>query len=101
MSEAEHLAAKFSQAEWPFSRPTARTNTLPRWRKHYMDTTLNLSRLSDLSGGVNVTGGGSGAQIPQDVKRSTDRILRATYSTMYEMERLRKERELEMAAGKN
>ena len=67
-----------------------------------MDTTLNLSRLSDLSGGgvgTNTTSS-SGAQIPQDVKRSTDRILRATYSTMYEMERLRKERELEMAAAK-
>ncbi|RUS68994.1 hypothetical protein EGW08_023243, partial [Elysia chlorotica] len=102
LSEAERLASQFSQTEWPFSRPTARTNTLPRWRKHYMDTTLNLSRLSDLSAaglGANTTGS-SGGRVPPDVKRSTDRILRATYSTMYEMERLRKERELEAAAGR-
>lgn len=99
LSEAEHLAAKFSQAEWPFSKPTARTTILPKWRKHYMDTTLNLTRLSDLSSVSNTShSSGRAPAVPQDVKRSTDRILRATYSTMYEMERLRKERELELAA---
>ncbi|GFO22170.1 migration and invasion-inhibitory protein [Plakobranchus ocellatus] len=104
LSEAERLAAKFSHAEWPFSRPTPRCTTLPSWRKHYMDTTLNLSRISSSNDVGNVSGSnvtsGSG-RLPQDVKRSTDAILRATYSTMYEMERLRKERELEMARGKD
>ncbi|XP_005094865.3 uncharacterized protein LOC101848189 [Aplysia californica] len=92
LAEAERLATGPRHAGWPLVRSHGRLQTLPTWRKHYLDTTLNMtqppaaansSRASSHSAGV------TGA------KRVTDRLLQSTYSNMYEMERLKQERELE------
>lgn len=81
LAEAEQLATAHRHGAWPFPKPQGHVTTLPSWRKHYTDTTLNLSQPPSWS-----TDGG---------KRATDRLLRATYSNMYEMERLRQAQELE------
>ena len=84
LAEAERLASAPRHNAWPFAKPQGRMTTLPNWRKHYADTTLNLTQPS-----LNVSEGeGRG-------KRKTDKLLQATYSNMYEMERVRQERERE------
>lgn len=96
LAEAERLARAPRHGAWPFDKPVGRVATLPAWRKHYMDTTLNLSQpqtLDSSRGSMNQSGG-SRARL-NGGKRATDKLLQQTYSNMYEMERLRQERELE------
>ncbi|XP_041378014.1 uncharacterized protein LOC121390296 [Gigantopelta aegis] len=88
LAEAERLASTYS---WPVTQPTThRPDQFPTWRKQYHDTVMNMTAPAL----KNVTCTSHSRPDRETVRRNTDELLNSTYSLMYEMERLKKEREL-------
>ena len=97
MAEAEKAASTF---HWPLlTDPRPMADSLPTWRQQYMDTTLNFPRgdSSSLSLSSSLGGGRGGAAASGDLRQKTDELLNSTYSMMYEMQRVREQREAERA----
>lgn len=97
MAEAEKAASTF---HWPLlTDPQPRADTLPTWRQQYMDTTLNFPHgdSSSLSLSSSFGGGRGGAAASGNLRQKTDELLNSTYSMMYEMQRVREQREAERA----
>ncbi|KAK6177336.1 hypothetical protein SNE40_015457 [Patella caerulea] len=85
LAEAERIASTGTQM-WPFIPPPSRVDPLPTWRKNYQASVMNLSHPTSTTDSV-ITGDS------ESLRKSTNNLLNSTYSLMYEMERLKKERE--------
>ena len=107
MAAAEKAASTF---HWPLlTDPRPNPDSLPTWRRQYMDTTLNFplpespslslsSSLGGSRGSAAPSGGSRGSAAPSgSLRRKTDELLDSTYSMMYEMQRAREQREVERA----
>ena len=97
MAAAEKAASTF---HWPLlTDPRPNPDSLPTWRRQYMDTTLNFPLPESPSLSLSSSLGGSrGSAAPSgSLRRKTDELLDSTYSMMYEMQRAREQREVERA----
>ncbi|XP_046547528.1 uncharacterized protein LOC124257494 [Haliotis rubra] len=96
LAEAERLANSY---EWAFPQATThRPDMFPSWRKGYQDSVVNLStaNVTRPLGGASLTqslGSSSlGSAGSEGLRKTTNDLLNSTYSMMYEMERLKRER---------
>ena len=93
MAEAEKAASTF---HWPLlTDPQPQAESLPTWRRQYLDTTANfpLPNSSSLSLSSSLGGGRGSAAGSGSLRQKTDQLLDSTYSMMYEMQRAREQRE--------
>ncbi|XP_046335687.2 uncharacterized protein LOC124117742 [Haliotis rufescens] len=95
LADAERLASSY---EWAFPQATThRPDMFPSWRKGYQDSVVNLSNanVTRPPGCANFTqslGSSSLSAGSEGLRKTTNDLLNSTYSMMYEMERLKRER---------
>lgn len=95
MAEAERVASTF---HWPLlTDPRPQTDSLPTWRKQYLDTTANFP-FPDASHSLSSSLGGGPR--PGMRRSRTDELLSTTYSMMYEMQRAKEKRGEELRTRK-
>ncbi|XP_067658694.1 uncharacterized protein [Haliotis asinina] len=96
LADAERLANSY---EWAFPQATThRPDMFASWRKGYQDSVINLStaNVTQPLGGANLTQSlepsSLGSAGSDGLRKTTNDLLNSTYSMMYEMERLKRER---------